>query len=298
MLVRHRLPIVRLVCHGLLLLTLLADVAAGATAATTRFTEKDPQGGVANVLKRIGWKLPSDATERDYDLSQESFVLRVPESVGERKPGVLAFISPGNSGDIPEPFEPLLDKHHLIWVAANKVSNKRPLWSRIALTLDGIHNVRSRYEIDEDRVYVAGVSGGGRTASFMGVCFADLIDGGLYIIGTDFYRIMPATNDPGKYWPKAYDMPPVKILSLAKKRSRHVMLNGDSDINRFQSQAIVKQMKREHFEHVDYLEAPGVGHRLPGTEWVEKALEKLDEPVADARQTKPTTREAPKPRLK
>ena len=84
-------------------------------------------------------------------------------------------------------------------------------------------------------------------------------------------------------------MPPTKILVLAKKRGRHVMLNGADDQNRFQSEAIARQMKREGFTSVTYIEVPGVGHRLPGEEWLEKAISKLDESAGNA-----TTRSAPR----
>ena len=255
-----------------------------------KFQESDPNGGVANVLKRIGWKLPSDAPERNYDLAQESFIIYLPADYApEKKFGLLAFISPSDNGEPPEQFLPVLDKHHLIWVAANKVGNKRPVWSRIGITLDGIHNMRSRYTLDENRIYVSGVSGGGRVASFMGVCFADVCQGGLYIIGTDFYRQLSTGRKANEFWPKAYEVPPTRILASAKKRGRHVMLNGADDQNRFQSEAIARQMKREGFSSVTYLEAPGVGHRLPGEEWLGKAISKLDESARNA-----TTRSAPR----
>ena len=264
----------------------LTSAWALAGSATTQFSQPEPNGGIPNVLKRIGWKLPPDATERTYDLGAESFVLQLPaEPAPDGKCGLLAFISPGESGEVPEQFLPVLEKHHLIWIAANKVGNKRPVWSRIALTLDAIHNVRQRYAIDDRRVYVSGVSGGGRVASFMGVCYADVCQGGLYIIGTDYYRQLPTGRRPNEFWPKAYEVPPAKILGLARKSVRHVMLNGADDQNRFQSQAIARQMKRDGFVSVTYIEVPGVGHRLPGEEWLEKAVSQLDEGAGQPRQT-------------
>jgi len=276
-----------------MILAAVSDTRGGsATRPTTgksqvTFTDRDPNSAASAVLKRIGWRIPNDATERDYELSRESFVVRVPENYkapspgvpgeGETRYGLLAFIAPGESGEVPREFEALLAKHRLIWVGANHVGNKRAVWIRIGLTLDGIYNVKKRYDIDPNRIFVSGVSGGGRVASFMGVCYADVVRGGIYIIGTDYFKQLPTGRNPNEYWPKAYDAPPGKVLLAAKKQSRHVMLNGETDQNRFQSKAIAEQMKRDGFEHVTYLEAPGVGHRLPGEEWVEKAIEKLDE---------------------
>ena len=253
---------------------------ASATRPTT-FTERDPGSQTANVVRRIGWKIPADATERDYDLSKENFVVRVPKNYSGQEPfGLLAFITPGESGDVPKEFEPLLEKHRLIWVGANHIGNRRAVWIRIGLTLDGIYNVKNQYKIDRNRIYVTGVSGGGRVASFVGVCYADVVRGGIYIIGMDYFKQLPTGRNPNEYWAKAYDAPPGKVLLAAKKQNRHVMLNGETDQNRFQSKAIAEQMKKDGFEYVTYLEAPGVGHRLPGEEWVEKALEKLDEVAA------------------
>jgi poly(3-hydroxybutyrate) depolymerase len=172
----------------------------------------------------------------------------------------------------------VLDKHHLIWISANRAGNSRSVMVRLGLALDAAANMKTRYSIDPDRIYVAGGSGGGRCASMLGVSCPDVFHGGVYIIGCDYFREIP-TGEPNKIWPRSYSQPSPRLLGFAKQRSRHVLLTGEQDMNRPQTKANFEQgFRRDGFEHVEYLEVPGMGHRLPPADWIEKAVQFLDDP--------------------
>jgi hypothetical protein len=114
-----------------------------------------------------------------------------------------------------------------------------------------------------------------------------VFSGGLYIVGTDYFKRIPTGRMENEFWPAAYRAPLGKFLADAKQRSRHVMLNGADDMNRAASQAIAKQMKADGFQHVTYIEVPGVGHALPDTPWLDQAIDQLDQTLAT---TRPATR--------
>jgi hypothetical protein len=247
------------------------------------FTERSPYSDAALLATRHGWvvaKLKAEGAETDYDISKESFEVRVPADYDpSKKYGLLVWISASQSGRANSAWAGILDKRHLIWVGANRAGNSRSVMARLGLALDAASNVKSRYSIDPDRIYVSGASGGGRCASMLGVSCPDVFHGGIYIIGCDYFREIP-TGEPNKIWPRSYVQPSSRLFGFARQRSRHVLLTGDQDMNQPQTKANYELgFKRDGFEHVDYIQVPGMGHRSPPAEWFDKAMQFLDAPT-------------------
>jgi hypothetical protein len=274
---------------------ILVFVAAARGAVTTQpvdrrtgefqivFSERNALSDPAVIATRHGWglsKLKTEGAETDYDLSKETFEVRVPKDYDPvKKFGLLVWISAGQSGKANGSWADVFDKHHLIWVGANKAGNSRAVMIRLGLALDAASNMKARYSIDPDRVYVSGGSGGGRCASMLGVSCPDVFHGGIYIIGCDYFRDIP-TGEPHKFWPRSYVQPSARLLAFARQRSRHVLVTGEQDMNRAQTKANFESgFKKDGFEHVSYLEVPGMGHRLPNGEWFEKAVGLVEAPV-------------------
>jgi hypothetical protein len=267
-----------------------SDEAPARTAsATLTFTQRSEQSTNAFIASRMGWPLAAEAAAKvDYNLPDESFEVYVPADYNGEKPyGLLVFVNPHPSGRPPQNYVPLLDKYHLIYVGPNKVGNDRFVRLRMGLAIDAVENMRKRYKIDPQRIYVSGISGGGRVASMLGVGFADVFRGGFYIIGCDFYKEEKSTEKNG-YYRRSYNVPPAKVFNLARKASKHVFLTGDNDGNRDQTQLYYNGFKRDGFEHVTYFQVPGMGHQAPDAEWFEKGLAALDEPVTAAAPGAPT----------
>src|SRR5258706_11085518 len=147
---------------------------------TLSFIDRSEQSTNAFVATRMGWPLAADeAAKVDYKLPDESFEVYVPADYTDDKPvGLLVFSNPHPSGRPPQNYVALLDKYHLIYVGANKAGNKRFVRLRMCLAIDAAVNIRARDKIDPDRIYVSGISGGGRVASLLGVGFADVFRGG------------------------------------------------------------------------------------------------------------------------
>ncbi len=274
---------------GLLVLAVPWTAGAPATQPVAKtgefqiqFTERNALSDPAVIATRHGWvvtKLKAEGAETDYDLAKESFEVRVPQDYDPAKKfGLLVWISAGQSGKLNTAWSAVLDKHHLIWIGANRAGNSRSVMARLGLALDAAANMKSHYSIDPDRVYVSGGSGGGRCASMLGVSCPDVFHGGIYIIGCDYFRDIP-TGEPNKVWPRSYVQPSPRLFAFAKQRSRHVLITGEQDMNRPQTKANFETgFKRDGFEHVSYLEVPAMGHRLPPVDWIERAIRFLDDP--------------------
>jgi pimeloyl-ACP methyl ester carboxylesterase len=250
-------------------------------AMHVQFSEPSPSSSVAACCTRLGWQedqMRKGGFAADYDLAAESFEVYVPADYDGSKPfGLLVWVSPGQTGGIPiESWREKLDQRHLIWIGANQSGNPRPVTCRAGLAIDAAFNLKSRYKLDDQRIYVAGASGGGRVSSMLGIAFPDVFCGGCYMIGCDFYRNLPA-DEPHKYWARSFLPPPAKFLSLAKTQSRHVLLTGETDPNRPQTKGNLAAMKSDGFKHLTYFEVPGMGHRPPDADWFDKALAALDE---------------------
>ena len=269
---------------------------------STTFTDRSPLSPIPDVGRRMGWttdmmkrsKSGDNSLELEYDLAKETFEILVPSSYAPtEKWGLFVFVNAGPSGKLHKSdWLPVLEKHKLIWIGANKSGNSRAVWIRMALALDAAHNMKQRYTLDERRTYIAGGSGGGRTASFLGICFPDVFQGGFYMIGSNMYKQLPSTEQQGKFFAKAFSAPPAQYFTLAKKQSRHVLLTGDTDGNREQTKVNYDAMVKDGFTHATYFQVPGMGHQTPDAEWFEKGVIELDKflPPAAATPSTPTTR--------
>src|SRR5258706_1250587 len=203
-----------------------ADASPKSGSFTLTFTDRSEQATNAYIASRMGWPLTAEAAAKlDYTLADESFEVYVPPDYTEQTPfGLPVFVMPGGRNQPPENYRPLLDKHHLLWVCPNKAGNDRVTGPRMGLAIDAAANMRARYKIDPDRVYVSGISGGGRIASMLGVAFADVFrGGGFYIIGCNFYHDEKSAEQNGLFR-RAYKVPPANIYNLACKQSKHAFL--------------------------------------------------------------------------
>jgi hypothetical protein len=251
---------------------------------TLTFTEGSPLSTNAEICNRMRWPLQEKSEAQvNYKVSEESFEVYVPAGyTGEKAYGLLVFVNPHPSGRPPGQYLEALDKHRLIYVGANRTGNDRFVRQRMALALDGAANMKRRYNIDPERVYVSGISGGGRIASMLGVGFPDVFKGGVYIIGCNFYKTLKSTEHkvPGTdklgFYTRSYDPPPAEFFRAARERSGHVLITGDSDENREQTWLNYQGFVRDRFEHVTYYQVPGMGHQPPPADWFDEALAFLD----------------------
>jgi hypothetical protein len=267
------------------------DAAADLKKRTGSFQIKIPQrckdSAIPLLVSRFGFA-PIDPAkdpdvEKDYDLAKESFEVYVPPAYTGKEPyGLIVWVSASPGGNVHQQWIDVLNKHKLIWVGANNSGNNRNGRIRLGLAVDAAHYMPTAYNIDKDRVYVSGGSGGGRCSSMLGVAYPEYFTGGSYpIIGCNFYRriqVTAATAVKGaEFYEASFKRPSAKLWDLVTKERRHVYLTGDNDPNRLQTELNYKAAKKDGFKHITYIQVPGMGHQAPDAEWFEKGIVALDE---------------------
>ena len=216
-----------------------------------------------------------DLTSWDYDLETESFSLYVPADYDpDGEPyDVLVWISPFDDGAIPEQLKTLMDERRLIWISPNAAGNPRHLFPRSGLTLDAAANVAEYYNVDPERIFVSGLSGGGRMASLLAIDYPDVFAGAFPIIGVTSYMQIRLESTPGLFVP-FFPPPPERSLDRAK-RQPFVVMTGENDYNREECRLTAEAHERDGFTNLHYIEIEGMGHEMPSPESFARGLDLL-----------------------
>jgi predicted esterase len=109
----------------------------------------------------------------------------------EKPPGLMVYISPSPSGKIPRGWKAVLDRHNMIWVAARNSGNRVTVARRAIYALIATALADRRYNIDPERVYLSGFSGGGKVASMVAIDHPHLFKGAIYTCGVKFWDEHP-----------------------------------------------------------------------------------------------------------
>jgi hypothetical protein len=228
-----------------------------------KFKDRSPFSAKVEMDKRMAYfRAP------DYDLNAESFEVYVPASYkpASKPYGLLVFINSGDDGKVQGNYKPLMDKYNLIWVGANKGGNERTPMHRVGMALDAVHNLQKMYNIDAERIYISGTSGGGRASSGVAPAYPDVFSGAIYLIGCN---------------PMQAKVPP-QLVDKQKRLNSYAFVTGTKDFNNADTNGVVKQYKSQKFERTAYFEVPDMGHEMPPTPWLEKALLYVEEPLSAA----------------
>jgi dienelactone hydrolase len=163
---------------------------------------------------------------------------------------------------------------------------------RMGLALDAVHNVTRRYNIDPDRVYVSGMSGGGRMTCMTAVYYPEVFTGAVPIVGSLYFREVPVPDDPElrallredpgdrAVWPQRLIRPGRRALERMAATQRWVLLTGSEDFNMPEMRMHFEHgFERDGFTHAHYLEVPGLAHAFPDADWFGRAVALLDAPL-------------------
>jgi dienelactone hydrolase len=265
-----------LLCLGLPTLGLAQPAAApkikpGARSPLT-FEKSTPMAGAEQLKLR----LRAAETPTPIDVAREAYEVIVPRNYKKEDAyGLFIWISPNDKCALPADWEDVLAKRKLIFIGALKSGNTRETMARMQLAITANDQMRALYNIDPERVYVSGHSGGSRVASMLAVAYADMFTGAVCFMGVNFF--FPTQGKDGTMYEARY-IPHPEIAMQAQNESRLVLVTGDKDFNLDNTKAIYEQgFKANDFKHVTLFDIPGQGHNAPGKEWLEKALDYLDE---------------------
>jgi hypothetical protein len=259
---------------------------------TLVFEESSPDSSDSELKRRFGAKNDPPA----FELSKEKFRVIIPATYQlDSSWGLFVWIDAMPEPSLSKDWETILADKKLLFVGASNTGNGRNLFDRCRLAVDAVHNMKRRFRVDPDRVYVSGQSGGGRVASTVGIAYADVFTGCFPIVGVNFYKPIP-TGEPKMTWRPTFQ-PDSRILESAKARSRYVLLTGEKDFNRENTLRVYRDgFKAEKFRQILYLEVPGMGHEKPTAEWFLKGIEFLDIKPIPPKDAAPV--EGPKPSSK
>ncbi len=176
----------------------------------------------------------------------------------QSRPGLLIYISPSKSGEIPKPWKKLLSEKNLIWISANNAGNKTQLHRRVMHTLLGVNYIQKYIKFNHRRIYIFGFSGGARTASMIMPEFSNLFSGAIYIGGANSFSLLSAEK--------------LKIL----RNKRYVFIAGSKDFNLRSSRKVYKQYLHSGLKNSLFLKLSRQGHELPKVNMLEKAITFLD----------------------
>lgn len=236
-------------------------------AFTTSFVQATPLAAPQQVAARLDMGDPGPVP--GITPSAESWHVYVPEDYdGSKAFGVLVWISPEDSGELPGGWQHALKDHRLIYVAADKSGNAADIVTRrVPLALTGLAGIQAAYKVDPARIYVGGFSGGGVTASHVAAGYADIFTGGLFVstshgIGT---RDMP--------------VPALDRYHAMQSRGRYVFTAGSEETdNQIMTTRAVDAFRALCVLRVQYLHVANAGHANLDSRLLLRALKYLDAP--------------------
>jgi predicted esterase len=216
----------------------------------------------------------------DRLLRLETMHVRLPRGYSPRNPaGLLVWIDASDKGPPPQCVFDACDAANIVAVGIDNCGNIRPIANRYQLALDAVATALRKYHIDKRRVYISGISGGGRVSSIMAACFPDVFAGAVPIVGLSCYSPVPV---PGKgTFAPAFAKPPDKMLALWRKH-RIGAITGGKDFNQGEIQAAAQLLRADGFQ-VKTFETVELGHELPKPKLFTEALTWVDEPYQKMR---------------
>ncbi|HMS16689.1 MAG TPA: hypothetical protein PKA37_07595, partial [Planctomycetota bacterium] len=221
-----------------------------------RFEKRHPLSAREVIGQRLGWNAKTfeqHDPSQPPDLKDETFLGYVPENYdGSLAFGLLVWINPIDTPWIDPTWLPVLKERKLIMVSALKSGNDHFVWRRMGLALDAVAGVQSILRIDPNRVYIGGFSGGGRSASALGLHFADVFRGGYYQGGVNYFEAVTAgTGEAERKHEPQMIAPKGAAAALGRTRSRHVLFAGEHCFNYAHSKAVADRMGRPgQYQHV------------------------------------------------
>ena len=216
--------------------------------------------------------------QEDLPLKNELFFVHVPDTYNGRETfGILAFVAPGDAAVLPEGWEAVLKEQRLIYLAPQKAGNTHPVSRRAGLTLAGILKLQEIYRIDPSRIYVTGVSGGGRVAVRLAFFHPEIISGALPIGGADFFEAVRKVHATQA---DEYGTVPVDPMLAVMTRIKvpFALITGDQDPRRGNLLDLYEGgFERRHFR-AKLMDLPGVGHAPCDAATLRQALEFVEAP--------------------
>jgi len=236
-------------------------VDAKPTHKTGSYTERTT---LISLVGEVGAQRYADLFSPGHEFE---FEIYAPKSYNPSTPaGLLVYVSPIASGSIPDPWQEVFDRRNLIWVSINNSGNTMPAEQRLAEAKLSSVFISGNYEINPQRTYISGMSGGGQIATIASSIDPDLFQGGIFLCGVNPW----SERDPD---PWAQD-PPENLDTI--RNNRYVFVSGTEDFKLAAIARAYRLFKKAGIESSKLIVIEDMGHELPNTGVFDRALGFLD----------------------
>ena len=201
-----------------------------------------------------------------YQSTDQTYELFVPPKYNARKKSpVVLFISPGNRGAGFNQWKTSLSKAGIIFASPHQAGNGTPTPQRVHIVMDVLAELRRNFNVDPDRTYIAGFSGGGRIASVIAFALPEYFGGVIPVCAGGDLRQEPA------------------LRQRVKDRLSIAHLTGATDFNRGE----VERMRHTTLTELKYREKTWVvnrlGHGIPNATIFAEAFKWLEDDLPGRR---------------
>jgi hypothetical protein len=202
---------------------------------------------------------------------QEPFEIYVPEPDANGRFGLLVFIWPADDIQVPPDWWKVLRDRNMIYVAARKSGNEENIFDRrVPLALHVYEYARRHHDLDPQRIYIGGFSGGSRTAQRVAMGYPDVFSGVFMVGGSDVLG-----GESG------FTLPAENLVRLLQDRTRFVFATGGNDSpNRAKDARTRKNLDALCMQGVRNLPQSGVEHWVPDGKGLARVMNELEKPVA------------------
>lgn len=206
-----------------------------------------------------------------YESTSQQYELFVPPSLKSGKAArpapLVLFISPGAKPAGWSQWEPVCKRAGVIFASPFAAGNDCPMPRRIHIVLDVLDDIRRRQEIDPDRTYLAGFSGGARVATGIAFALPELFGGVVPICGCEALR--------EESWLRQRV---VDRLSVA-------LVTGEQDFNRGEVERYRGPLLADVGVRSKVWTVPGLGHGIPDSKVLAEVFAWLEEGASARRAT-------------
>lgn len=188
------------------------------------------------------------ATLLGYAEGSNQGEIYVPTSYIADKPvGFFIYINSDDSAGFLNIYAQAFNDLYIIGAAPQNVGNNQPDILRISHSLDMMKTVMATYNIDPDRIYIGGHSGGAATASYTSLMYPELFKGVVC-------NVRSLTTVEHDYFTMA------EVVDVAQQYQQRISLStGPNDFN-YQHVLNSAPLWRYHGFPVRLFDVPGMGH--------------------------------------
>jgi predicted esterase len=254
--------------------------------------QKGPIEAKVQAPTRLDWEFVARQFSADqakvpanYDSTKQRYQLFVPKNYTKDKTWPLVlFVSPGDNPGGWSAWRKACEEQGVLFCAPYGAGNNCPLGQRCRIVLDALDAVRTTHNIDPNRTYVSGFSGGARMACTFGFSLPEYFGGIVPIGGTN----------------------PLPKLTYLKHRIKDRLavahVAGDTDMNRKEHELFMYPWWKALGITSKLWIVPKTGHALPPPEvlvdvyqWLESHLKQRQSDAANNPKLTVGPAEAPTP---